>query len=91
MPVSAIEHDYFLTDAGLLADRAERLVEVRNTGFSDEWAGTAENMISGTQRHLTTKYGGLDAYLDHIGFGGYERARLRSVLLYDQTRPCIQL
>ncbi|KAF4507631.1 hypothetical protein G6O67_004110 [Ophiocordyceps sinensis] len=82
VPVSAIEHDYFLTDAALVADRAERLVEVRNNGFSDEWVGTAENMITGTEWHLATKYGGLEAYLDHIGFGGYERAKLRQVLLY---------
>ncbi|KAM4055931.1 tyrosine phosphatase family protein [Hirsutella rhossiliensis] len=82
VPVAAIEHDYFLTDDALVSDRAERLVEVRNAGFSDEWAGTADNMIVGTESHLATKYGGLDAYLDHIGFGGYERAKLRKALLY---------
>ncbi|KYK54328.1 hypothetical protein DCS_06285 [Drechmeria coniospora] len=82
VPVSAIEHDYFLTDAALLSSRDERLAEVREIGLSDEWASTAEDMITGMDEHLVQKYGGLNAYLDHIGFGEAARTKLRDVLLY---------
>lgn len=82
VPAPAIEHDYFLTDAALLAERDERLVEIHEIGLTDAWANTAEDMISGMEKHLAQKYGGLDGYLDTIGFGEADRAKLREVLLY---------
>ena len=82
VPIPAIEHDYVLTDAALLAERAERLVEIREIGLTDAWASTAEDMISGMEKHLAREYGGLDGYLDSIGFGQADRTKLREVLLY---------
>ncbi|RDA90576.1 hypothetical protein CP533_2598 [Ophiocordyceps camponoti-saundersi (nom. inval.)] len=82
VPGPAIEHDYFLSDAALVSNRAERLADMRETGFPDEWESTAKNMIPGMQAHLVNQYGGLDAYLDSIGFGEQDRTKLREVLLY---------
>ncbi|UNI19140.1 Protein-tyrosine-phosphatase [Purpureocillium takamizusanense] len=82
VPAPAIEHDYFLTDAALISERDERLAEIRNIGLTDEWFNTAEDMISGMEKHLAQTYGGLDAYLDGIGFGQQDRDRLREQLLY---------
>ncbi|OAQ77638.1 tyrosine/serine protein phosphatase [Purpureocillium lilacinum] len=82
VPASAIEHDYFLTDAALVSEREERIAEIRNIGLTDEWFNTAEDMITGMEKHLAQTYGGLDAYLDGIGFSEEDRARLREKLLY---------
>lgn len=82
VPVSAIEHDYALTDEALIPEREERLVEIRQIGLTDEWADTAKDMIVRIEQHLNEKYGGLDAYLDGIGFGADDRARVRDALLY---------
>ena len=82
VPTSAIEQDYFLTDAALAGEREERLREIRQIGLTDEWANTAPNMIKGVQGHLETKYNGLDNYLDAIGFDETLRTTLRERLLY---------
>lgn len=83
VPLEAIEHDYFLTDAALQGEGLdERLAEIRSIGLPVQWAGTAEDMITGIQDHLKTTYGGLDAYLDGIGFLEEDRARVRENLLY---------
>ena len=82
VPTPAIEHDYFLTDAALAPERDARLAEIREIGLTDDWAGTAEDMISGIEKHLYQKYGGVERYLDHIGFGADDRAKLRDTLLY---------
>ncbi|PNY27637.1 Tyrosine-protein phosphatase [Tolypocladium capitatum] len=82
VPIPAIEHDYFLTDTALLSERDERLVEIREIGLTDAWASTAEDMISGMEKHLAQKYGGLGDYLETVGFGEADRAKLREVLLY---------
>jgi hypothetical protein len=50
--------------------------------LTDEWLHTADDMIVGVQKHLDDKYGGLNAYLDGIGFGADKRAKIRDLLLY---------
>lgn len=82
VPTPAIERDYSLTDAALRSDRAERLREIRELGLTDDWADTHRDMISAIQNHLESRYGGLDAYLDHIGLDMTGRSRIRSALLY---------
>ncbi|EXK99762.1 hypothetical protein FOQG_00179 [Fusarium oxysporum f. sp. raphani 54005] len=82
VPVSAIEYDYALSDEALIPEREQRLVEIREIGLTDEWLHTADDMIVGVQKHLDDKYGGLNAYLDGIGFGADKRAKIRDLLLY---------
>lgn len=82
VPITAIEHDYFLTDAALAPERKERLAEIHQLGLTDEWAVTSPDMIKGLQKHLETKYGGLDGYLDSIGFDESQRQKVRDFLLY---------
>lgn len=81
-PIDAIEHDYFLTNKGLEAENAQILTEVRQIGLTEEWATTSPVMIRGLQKHLVAKYGGLNAYLDGIGFGPDLRAGLQERLMY---------
>ena len=82
VPTTAIERDYSLTDAALHSDRAQRLHEIRELGLTDDWADTHRDMISAIQNHLESRYGGLDAYLDQIGFDETGRSRIRGALLY---------
>ncbi|KAL2760581.1 hypothetical protein ACRALDRAFT_2024533 [Sodiomyces alcalophilus JCM 7366] len=82
VPVSAIEHDYALSDEGLVQDKEQRLEDVRGIDLPDDWHKTAPGMIAAISEHLTRRYGGLDGYLDTIGFQPTERSQLRERLLY---------
>lgn len=82
VPLPAIEHDYFLTDAALKADETERIAEIRAIGLTEDWGRTAEGMIPAIDAHVQQRYGGLEGYLDDIGFGEGERRRVREALLY---------
>ncbi|KAH7318744.1 tyrosine/serine protein phosphatase [Stachybotrys elegans] len=82
VPISAIEYDYRLTDAGPASDRELRAAQARHVGLSEDWAYTDKEMISRTEKHLNTVHGGLNAYLDRNGFGHEDRQRIREALLY---------
>lgn len=82
VPTPAIEHDYSMSDAALIVDFEQRLADIRETRFPDEWARTAKNMVPGVKAHLADKYGGIDGYLDSIGFGEEDRIKLSEALLY---------
>ncbi|CAM1508490.1 Fc.00g053380.m01.CDS01 [Cosmosporella sp. VM-42] len=82
VPIPAIEHDYSLTDEALIPEREERLVEIHEIGLTDEWADTAKDFVVRVEQHLNERYGGLDKYLDEIGFGGEARVKVRETLLY---------
>lgn len=81
VPPDAIDHDYRLSDGSLNAERQERLAELRVLGLSDGWIDTDPGMVPAVKAHMDTKYGGLDGYLDFIGFTEGERSRLRELLL----------
>ncbi|OAA66255.1 Protein-tyrosine/Dual-specificity phosphatase [Cordyceps fumosorosea ARSEF 2679] len=81
VPMAAIEHDYGLTDVGLARDREQLLKEVRAVGLTEAWAYTDRGMMTGIKRHLDERYGGLEAYLDGIGFDESERELMRETLL----------
>ncbi|KAL4403831.1 tyrosine/serine protein phosphatase [Colletotrichum abscissum] len=82
VPLEAIEHDYMLTSGALESEREERLAEMREIGLTDDWFETAPDMIARTARHLDDVHGGLNEYLDKIGFGQADRLKLRELLLY---------
>jgi protein tyrosine/serine phosphatase len=82
IPQSAIDYDYQLSDEELLAEKEARLAEIREIGLSDEFGATAKDMTVLVARHLETAYGGLDSYLDGIGFGEDKREKLRETLAY---------
>ncbi|KAL7949194.1 protein-tyrosine phosphatase-like protein [Trichoderma barbatum] len=82
IPRAAIEHDYFLTDAALMSSRPQMIVEIHEIGLTDDWAGTAKDMISSIESHIKDKYGSLDSYLDSIGFDQRQRASVQETLLF---------
>jgi protein-tyrosine phosphatase len=82
VPDLAIQHDYALTDAELMADREERLAEIREIGLTEDWGSTVNDFVERVFGHLDQTYGGLDGYLNSIGFTKVERVALRERLLY---------
>lgn len=82
VPVDAIEFDYELTDEKLVEERGDRMVEIREMGLSEEFGRTVRGFVKGVKGHLDDKYGGLDKYLDKVGFGEEERREVRKKLLY---------
>lgn len=82
VPVDAIEHDYRLSDAALMVEQEGRLAEIREIGLTDDWGRTSPMLVQRTAEHLIVRYGGIDRYLDTIGFGVGSREALRCLLLY---------
>lgn len=82
VPVEVIQYDYHLSDEKLLSEEQSRLVEIREMGLGDDFAKTAPGFVEGIVDHLESQHGGLDKYLDSIGFGSDKRAALREKLLY---------
>jgi protein tyrosine/serine phosphatase len=82
VPPEAIDYDYQLSDKELQPEKASRLAEIREIGLTEEFGDTAKDMIDKVARHLDTKYGSLDNYLDGIGFGQDKREKLRDILAY---------
>ncbi|KAF6845408.1 tyrosine/serine protein phosphatase [Colletotrichum musicola] len=82
VPLNAIEHDYALTNGALESEREERLVEMRELGLTDNWFETAPDMIVRVAQHLDSVHGGVQGYLDKIGFHKDDRQKLRELLLY---------
>lgn len=82
VPIEAIEEDYRLTDtAASVADRKERVKQVRAVNLGDEWADTDSTLIRRVCNHIDLQYGGIAAYLDSIGFEEAEQAILREALM----------
>ncbi|KAJ3481978.1 hypothetical protein NLG97_g7689 [Lecanicillium saksenae] len=81
VPMAAIEYDYLLTDEGLAREREQLIKEVKSVGLTEAWAYTDRGMMVGLKKHLDDKYGGLNAYLDSIGFDKSQRVLVRDTLL----------
>nr|XP_036583003.1 tyrosine/serine protein phosphatase [Colletotrichum truncatum]KAF6791899.1 tyrosine/serine protein phosphatase [Colletotrichum truncatum] len=82
VPLKAIEYDYSLTQGALESEREERLKEMREIGLTDDWFDTAPDMIAKIAQHLDSVFGGVQGYLDMIGFNQDDRRRLKELLLY---------
>jgi protein-tyrosine phosphatase len=80
VPAAAVAHDYLLSQPGLERERAERVAEMRSIGLTPEWGGCSPDLIARVCGHLDVRYGGVEAYLDSVGFEAEERARLIDVL-----------
>ncbi|OTA83093.1 hypothetical protein M434DRAFT_36876 [Hypoxylon sp. CO27-5] len=80
VPTEAITYDYMLSQAGLEPEREARLEEFREIGLTAEWADCPQHFVPRVEDHINTKYGGINGYLDSIGFEDSERQRLIEVL-----------
>lgn len=82
VPRAAIEHDYALTAKELAQHRGLAGEELPRFGLTEKWGTTADDMVEKVEAHLQEVYGGLEAYMDGIGFVEAERRTMREALLY---------
>ncbi|KAH6689535.1 protein-tyrosine phosphatase-like protein [Plectosphaerella plurivora] len=82
VPVAAIKHDYIASEEGLAQFANTRLKEIARIGLTEAWGKTDPKLISALDEHLNKAHGGIDGYLDSIGFTAEERVALRELLLY---------
>lgn len=80
VPTDAITHDYLLSQPGLEPEREERVAEMTHIGLTREWGDCPPEFMQRVCGHLDVRYGGVNGYLDSIGFGADDRARLVEVL-----------
>jgi len=84
VPADVIDYDYRLSDEALLADseKDSRLAEIREIGLTDDWGRTSKILVTRTIQHLDSRYGGIEGYLNGIGFDEVKRVKLRESLSY---------
>ncbi|KAF2972579.1 hypothetical protein GQX73_g986 [Xylaria multiplex] len=80
VPADAISHDYLLSQAGLAREREHRVAEMVQIGLTPAWGDCPPEFVERVRGHLDVRYGGVKGYLDSIGFGAEDRARLVDVL-----------
>lgn len=81
VPVDAVTYDYTLSEAGLLPEREEKMVEIREIGLTEEFASAPREWIVKMHEYLGEKYGGTREYLEAIGVDEGMQARITEVLL----------
>lgn len=81
VPVDAVTYDYTLSEAGLLPEKEERMVEIREIGLTEEFASAPREWIMRMHEYLGEKYGGTRAYLEAIGVDEGMQERIIEALL----------
>ncbi|TRX95361.1 hypothetical protein FHL15_003692 [Xylaria flabelliformis] len=80
VPTDAVEHDYLLSQPGLDPERKERVAEMVQIGLTPAWGDCPLDLIQRVRGHLDVQYGGVEGYLDFIGFEADDRVRFVEVL-----------
>ncbi|KAF8470626.1 protein-tyrosine phosphatase-like protein [Kalaharituber pfeilii] len=71
VPLSAISHDYALTQVGLLPIRALMIREIVNdSGLPPSFVDVDPRFVEEVVHFLQIRYGGLEGYLNHLGLDG---------------------
>ncbi|KFY46522.1 hypothetical protein V495_02418 [Pseudogymnoascus sp. VKM F-4514 (FW-929)] len=81
VPIEAVVYDYTLSEAGLLPEREERMVEIREIGLTEEFADAPREWIEKMHEYLGEKYGGVREYLEDIGVDEETQAKIIEALL----------
>ncbi|KFX89858.1 hypothetical protein O988_08463 [Pseudogymnoascus sp. VKM F-3808] len=81
VPIEAVIYDYTLSEAGLLPEREERMVEIREIGLTEEFADAPREWIEKIYEYLGEKYGGVREYLEAIGVDEETQAKIIEALL----------
>ncbi|CAG8981563.1 hypothetical protein HYALB_00013681 [Hymenoscyphus albidus] len=68
IPVEAVSQDYLLSVEGLVSERGSRLVEIREIGLGEEFAGCPTGWVKAMKKHVDEKYEGIQGYVRSIGF-----------------------
>lgn len=80
VPLEAISYDYTMSENELLPMREKMLEEIHEIGLSDEFAGCPKDWIYRMDQYIKEKYGGIRAYLEHIGIGKDVQMKIIEIL-----------
>ncbi|KAF9066998.1 protein-tyrosine phosphatase-like protein [Rhodocollybia butyracea] len=80
VPVDLVKADYVLSNQGLERVRASMMDEVMEIGMDGRYLEAPEIVVDEVWKFVQEK-GGVDVYLDEIGFGEDKRTKLRTLLL----------
>ncbi|KAI7861365.1 protein-tyrosine phosphatase-like protein [Spinellus fusiger] len=80
VPEEIIVRDYARTQKELEPVRDILLKEIRDSGFSDEFAETPPKNMEYLLHHFNSTYGSVDGYLDSVGFDEECREKVRKII-----------
>lgn len=80
VPVDAVKEDYILSGQGLDRVRESMMEEIREIGMDEKYILAPGEVVEEVWKFLQ-EGGGVDVYLDGIGFGESKRQKLRELLL----------
>ncbi|KAF8172831.1 protein-tyrosine phosphatase-like protein [Mycena galopus ATCC 62051] len=81
VPLEQVAADYALSNEGLAPVRASMITEVEEIGMDADYTKAPPEVVETVWNFLQAEYGGVDGYLDTIGFGESKRRTLRRLLL----------
>lgn len=81
VPSEIINADYMASERELMNEREERVREMKDVGFTEDFAGCPSDWVEGVIGHIKEAYGGVENYLKKTGVDDEMQARIRNVLL----------
>ena len=83
VPLDAIERDYRLSESELMAERVEKLEEVRSIGLPDTFADCPEDWTRVVYKYVNEDLGGVEKYLQDCGVSSEQQEALKKLLKVD--------
>lgn len=81
VPPGIINADYMASERELGSEREERVREMKNAGFTEDFADCSSGWVEGVVGHINDVYGGVESYLRGIGVDGEMQAGIRNILM----------
>ncbi|KAJ7182752.1 protein-tyrosine phosphatase-like protein [Mycena crocata] len=81
VPLELVRADYTLSNEGLAPVRESMMKEVEEIGMDADYTKAPPEVVDTVWNFLQEEYGGIDGYLDVIGFGEEKRRTLCKLLL----------
>ncbi|KAA8896021.1 protein-tyrosine phosphatase-like protein [Sphaerosporella brunnea] len=81
VPLEAVVADYVASNEGLRPVREQMWREAKDVGLDEDYLKAPEKLVAEVVKFLEAEFGGVEAYLDGIGFGKAKREDLRRLLV----------
>ena len=81
VPSGIINADYMASERELRSEREERVIEMKNAGFTEHFADCSSGWVEGVVGHIKDVYGGVEDYLRRIGVDDNMQAGIRNILM----------
>ena len=81
VPIYAIKEDYAISERELASEKVDREREMKDAGFTADFAGCPTRWIEEMVEHLHDVYGGVEKYLERIGIDEDMQKTCKSIML----------